>query len=123
MGYHFGLLVGEEYRDERLLLDAMIGDSTLFARRYEVEEAWRIVDSVIAGWQACEVLPEDHDAGSWGPEDADRILDMGPGPGERGGDIVFFGTPDALLESSDSPTARFLRSSTARARDCRANSP
>ena len=41
---------------------------------------------------------------------ADRIVDMGPGPGERGGDIVFFGTPDALLESSDSPTARFLRS-------------
>ncbi len=41
---------------------------------------------------------------------ADRILDMGPGPGERGGEIVFFGTPQALLESDVSPTARFLRS-------------
>ena len=40
---------------------------------------------------------------------ADRIVDMGPGPGERGGDIVFRGTPRALLRSRRSLTARWLR--------------
>lgn len=40
---------------------------------------------------------------------ADRILDIGPGPGHRGGDIVFFGTPQQLLSSSQSLTAHYLR--------------
>ena len=40
---------------------------------------------------------------------ADRIIDMGPGPGERGGEIVFRGTPRALLRSRRSLTARWLR--------------
>jgi excinuclease ABC subunit A len=40
---------------------------------------------------------------------ADRILDMGPGPGERGGQRVFFGTPKQLLRSKASLTARYLR--------------
>jgi excinuclease ABC subunit A len=39
---------------------------------------------------------------------ADRILDIGPGPGERGGEIVFFGAPDALLGRHDSLTADYL---------------
>ncbi len=39
---------------------------------------------------------------------ADRILDIGPGPGERGGEIVFFGTPDALRQSPRSLTAQYL---------------
>jgi len=40
---------------------------------------------------------------------ADRILDMGPGPGERGGQRVFFGTPKQLLRSKRSLTAQYLR--------------
>jgi excinuclease ABC subunit A len=40
---------------------------------------------------------------------ADRVLDLGPGPGERGGRIVFEGTPDALCQQSDGPTAAYLR--------------
>ncbi len=40
---------------------------------------------------------------------AERILDMGPGPGERGGEAVFFGTPKQLLRSKVSLTARYLR--------------
>ncbi|MHB8256013.1 MAG: excinuclease ABC subunit UvrA [Acidiferrobacterales bacterium] len=40
---------------------------------------------------------------------ADRILDLGPGPGEHGGRVVFFGTPAALLRSRRSLTARYLR--------------
>jgi len=39
---------------------------------------------------------------------ADRVLDLGPGPGERGGDVVFFGTPKRLLRSKQSLTGRYL---------------
>ena len=39
---------------------------------------------------------------------ADRILDLGPGPGERGGEIVFFGSPQALLAQAESLTAQYL---------------
>ena len=76
MDFRYGSAFGAESADayERLLLDAMIGDSTLFARRDEVEEAWRIVDSIIAGWREAEVLPLPYDAGGWGPSQADRIL-------------------------------------------------
>ena len=62
---------------ERLLLDAMIGDSTLFARRDEVEEAWRIVDSVVAGWQIEEAEPLPYGAGTWGPQLSDSLLGSG----------------------------------------------
>jgi excinuclease ABC subunit A len=40
---------------------------------------------------------------------ADRILDLGPGPGERGGEVVFFGPPDELVHSGTSLTAQYLR--------------
>ncbi len=40
---------------------------------------------------------------------ADRILDMGPGPGERGGEVVFFGEPDELMRHRTSSTASYLR--------------
>src|SRR5713101_7524463 len=40
---------------------------------------------------------------------ADRILDLGPGPGERGGDVVFFGTCAGLLKSKRSLTGQYLR--------------
>ena len=40
---------------------------------------------------------------------ADRVLDIGPGPGERGGEVVFFGSPIALLEGGTSLTAQYLR--------------
>ena len=40
---------------------------------------------------------------------ADRILDLGPGPGERGGEVVFFGSPEALREDKTSLTAAYLR--------------
>jgi len=39
---------------------------------------------------------------------ADRILDLGPGPGERGGEVVFFGSPERLLRSRKSVTAQYL---------------
>jgi len=54
---------------ERVLGDAMCGDSTLFAREDYVEEAWRIVDPVLkAGTPVFE-----YDPGTWGPAEADRV--------------------------------------------------
>ena len=79
MDFRYGTEFGDDTADayERLLLDAMVGDSTLFARRDEVEEAWRIVDSIIAGWQQAGNRPLPYGAGTWGPAQADRLLDPG----------------------------------------------
>ena len=60
---------------ERLLLDSMLGDGTLFARRDEVEEAWRIVDSIVSGWQQSKRRPEEYVAGTWGPDASNALLE------------------------------------------------
>ncbi len=72
-GSSFGTASPEAY--ERLVLDAMMGDSTLFTREDEVEHAWRFVSSILDGWQAAGAtqLPQ-YDAGTWGPEEADGLL-------------------------------------------------
>ncbi|MBT5845875.1 MAG: glucose-6-phosphate dehydrogenase, partial [Verrucomicrobiales bacterium] len=60
---------------ERLLLEAMAGDATLFIRRDEVETAWQFIDAIRAGWGG-EVLSnrEFYAAGTWGPEAAEDLL-------------------------------------------------
>ncbi len=60
---------------ERLLLDAILGDSTLFARRDEVEGAWSIVDAIVGGWESGPV-PEfpNYEAGTWNPPDAETLM-------------------------------------------------
>ncbi len=60
---------------ERLLLDVIEGDATLFMRRDEIEAAWRWVDPIILGWQNCYRSPKRYAAGSWGPEAADSLLE------------------------------------------------
>jgi glucose-6-phosphate 1-dehydrogenase len=77
----FGNALAEAY--ERLLLDAMLGDSTLFIRRDETELAWDRVTNVLEGWQVQEEvlrkrnkqlqLPQ-YEAGSWGPLESDDLL-------------------------------------------------
>lgn len=69
----FGAYTPEAY--ERLLLDALSGDATLFIRRDEVEQAWEIVDAIRAGWDG-QPMPADsfYPAGSWGPEPAHQML-------------------------------------------------
>jgi glucose-6-phosphate 1-dehydrogenase len=59
---------------ERLILDAMRGDATLFTRADEIEEQWRIVDSARARWR--DQIPDfpNYEAGTWGPEAADELL-------------------------------------------------
>ncbi|MBM3927860.1 MAG: glucose-6-phosphate dehydrogenase [Sphingomonadales bacterium] len=52
---------------ERLLLDLIEGDPTLFVRRDEVEAQWRWIDGIRAGWEANDVKPKPYPSGSWGP--------------------------------------------------------
>jgi len=61
---------------ERLLLDAMAGDATLFARKDEVETAWRYVDQIEEAWHKSPNPPKmaEYSAGSWGPKEADELL-------------------------------------------------
>jgi len=61
---------------ETLLLDAMQGDATLFARSDEVEAAWQITDQILQAWQ--ELPPPEfpnYQAGTPGPEEADELLE------------------------------------------------
>jgi glucose-6-phosphate 1-dehydrogenase len=53
---------------ERLLLDFLEGDPTLFVRRDEVEAQWTFIDTVRAGWEKAGMEPQLYDAGSWGPD-------------------------------------------------------
>ena len=55
---------------ERLLLDLVEGDQTLFVRRDEVEAQWEWVDAIRAGWAADGLTPKTYTAGSWGPSAA-----------------------------------------------------
>jgi glucose-6-phosphate 1-dehydrogenase len=78
MDFHYGTSFGKASPEayERLLLDAMSGDATLFARRDEVEEAWAFVDPIEEAWRAKENQPDlfTYPAGSWGPDEADELL-------------------------------------------------
>lgn len=72
---------------ERLLLDAMQGDATLYARADEVEAAWEFVDPILDFWKKGEgVDTYGYTAGMWGPRNADELFD-GPyywrNPGEH----------------------------------------
>jgi glucose-6-phosphate 1-dehydrogenase len=67
----FGSGSAEAY--ERLLLDCMLGDATLFARSDEIEQAWEIVDPVREYWSQGG-RPGPYPKGSWGPKAADELL-------------------------------------------------
>jgi glucose-6-phosphate 1-dehydrogenase len=60
---------------ERLLLDALHGEATLFVRRDEVEEAWRWVDGVADAWTEANLVPKPYAAGSWGPSGAFALIE------------------------------------------------
>jgi glucose-6-phosphate 1-dehydrogenase len=77
MDFHYGATFGASTPEayERLLLDVMAGDATLFMRRDAVEAAWRFVMPILDRWasQKCE-LPQ-YPAGEWGPAEADRLIE------------------------------------------------
>jgi glucose-6-phosphate 1-dehydrogenase len=60
---------------ERLILDALHGNSTLFVRRDEVEKAWEWVDGVNDAWRRSGQLPRPYAAGSWGPAGAFALIE------------------------------------------------
>ncbi|MCC6231817.1 MAG: glucose-6-phosphate dehydrogenase [Verrucomicrobiales bacterium] len=69
----FGAYTPEAY--ERLLLEAMSGDATLFIRRDEVEAAWTFVDAIREGWKGRTLENASfYEAGTWGPAAADALL-------------------------------------------------
>ena len=59
---------------ERLLLDAMLGDGTLFAEREGVETTWALMTPILEAWKAQKVDFPNYAAGSWGPKEADDLL-------------------------------------------------
>ena len=60
---------------ERLLLDLLEGDTTLFVRRDEVEAQWGWIDSIIAGWREAGVKVSNYAAGNWGPSSAIALIE------------------------------------------------
>ena len=79
MDFHYATSFGKSSPEayERLLLDAMAGDATLFARKDEVETAWRYVDQIEDAWHKSAAPPPmaEYPAGSWGPKEADELLE------------------------------------------------
>jgi glucose-6-phosphate 1-dehydrogenase len=77
---HMDFLYGGSFRTglpeayERLILDAILGDATLFTRTDEVEEQWSLVDSIVAGWSRDRPAFPNYAAGTWGPPSANDLL-------------------------------------------------
>jgi glucose-6-phosphate 1-dehydrogenase len=72
-GTSFGAAPPEAY--ERLLLDALLGDGTLFTRDDEVEASWEWITALRDAWAGSPVeTPEPYEAGTWGPPSADAML-------------------------------------------------
>jgi glucose-6-phosphate 1-dehydrogenase len=77
MDMSYGSAFLEEAPDayERLLLDAMVGDPTLFIRSDEVDQAWQIVDPILEVWASKSVPLAGYAAGTWGPRQADQLIE------------------------------------------------
>jgi glucose-6-phosphate 1-dehydrogenase len=77
---HMDFLYGGAFREglpdayERLILDAMLGDATLFTRSDEIEEQWSLVDAIVAPWARDRPVFPNYAAGAWGPAAADDLL-------------------------------------------------
>jgi glucose-6-phosphate 1-dehydrogenase len=59
---------------ERLILDCLLGDQTLFTRADEVEEQWALVDAIVATWTRDKPVFPNYAAGTWGPATANEVL-------------------------------------------------
>jgi len=73
--YGSSFLVESPDAYERLILDCMLGDPTLFAREDEVERAWSFADRIEAAWRENTPSFPNYPAGSWGPEEADALIE------------------------------------------------
>jgi glucose-6-phosphate 1-dehydrogenase len=78
MGFSYNTAFGIQSPDayERLIADCILGDSTLFIRRDEIEASWKIIDGITNAWKhmpADTVYP--YPAGTWGPKQADTLIE------------------------------------------------
>jgi len=80
-GTAFGSNTPEAY--ERLLLDAMKGDATLYARGDWVEQAWALLEPVLEAWSRTPAALPTYEAGSWGPPEADGFITRDGGAWRR----------------------------------------
>ncbi|MBZ0115235.1 MAG: glucose-6-phosphate dehydrogenase, partial [Thermoanaerobaculia bacterium] len=77
---HLNLNLADTFEDrtplayERLLLDVIKGNATLFMHRSEVEAAWSWVEPILHGWQSLGDRPRSYAAGSWGPEESIALM-------------------------------------------------
>jgi glucose-6-phosphate 1-dehydrogenase len=77
---HMDFLYGGAFRTglpeayERLILDTLLGDGTLFTRADEVEEQWLLVDSIVSAWQRDRPSFPNYAAGTWGPPSSDDLI-------------------------------------------------
>ena len=77
---HMDFLYGGAFRTgipeayERLILDCLLGDATLFTRADEVEEQWSLVDTIVAFWKRDRPAFPNYEAGTWGPSGADDLM-------------------------------------------------
>jgi glucose-6-phosphate 1-dehydrogenase len=76
MNFRYGTTFGGEVPEayETLLLDAMLGDTTLFARHDFVESSWELITPVLESWRARTGPIPSYEAGDWGPEAADELI-------------------------------------------------
>jgi glucose-6-phosphate 1-dehydrogenase len=78
---HMDFLYGGAFRTglpeayERLILDAMLGDATLFTRSDEIEEQWALVDAIVAAWRRDTPAFPNYPAGTWGPQAAQGLVE------------------------------------------------
>ena len=78
MDFHYSDLINTELPEayERLILDALNGDNTLFARADSVEEAWNFVDPILDAWKNDPSIKlYGYPAGTWGPKEARQLFD------------------------------------------------
>jgi glucose-6-phosphate 1-dehydrogenase len=78
---HMDFLYGGAFRTElpeayeRLILDCLLGDATLFTRADEVDEQWKLVDSIVAGWRSDRTRFPNYESGTWGPAAAAKLIE------------------------------------------------
>jgi len=76
LDFHYGEVFGAEPPEayERLLLDAIHGDATLYARGDWVEQAWAFLEPVLEAWERRPATLPTYEAGTWGPPEADAFI-------------------------------------------------
>ena len=78
MEFHYRRSFGDEPLPEayeRLLLDALNGDASLFTRSDEIEMAWRLMDPILQGWSSSQAPPlAVYQPGTWGPAEAETFI-------------------------------------------------